>query len=136
MGSDHQAGMSLRAIHGALVVSVLLVVGVLFLLSRIAPRAVVDFGVPVRTVGFAAGLGLVLAFLVLRGRVRPPESDDAVAIRRNAVAVVVLWAVLEGVATLGAVFWYLTGEAVLLATPTGVGLVLLLAARPGALLDA
>ena len=135
MASSDQARINLRVIHGALVVSVLLVVGVLFLLGRVAPGAVVDLGVPLRTVGFVAGVGAVLAFVVLRGRIQPAEADDAAAAGRTFVAAVVLWALLEGLATLGAVFWYLTGELVLLATPTGVGLVLLIAARPGSLLE-
>jgi hypothetical protein len=46
----------------------------------------------------------------------------------------VVWAVAEGAALAGAMFWLLTGDFVILAVVTGVALVLLAANRPGALM--
>lgn len=135
MSSEHRVEPTLRVIHAALTVGAMLVVGILFLLGRMRSPVVPDLAVPLRTVGFAVGLGAILVFMVFRGRIRPPEAgeDAEVRRRRNAATALVLWAVLDGLTTLGGICWYLTREPVLLATPTGVGLVLLIAARPRAL---
>lgn len=86
----------------------------------------------------AVGVLLVSVFVMraVRSSVEPvaPRGDRDAWWRANMARAMVVWAVAEGAALAGAMFWLLTGDFVILVVVTGVSLALLAANRPGALM--
>jgi hypothetical protein len=86
----------------------------------------------------AAGVLLmsVIAMRIVRGGMEPAgRSDDSDAWwRANFPRAVVVWALAEGSALAGAVFWVVTGDFAILAGVTGVSLGLLVWNRPAVLM--
>ena len=122
-----------RVLHAALVAGVVLTLAALTL-----ARPLTAFeGVPLplatlRLVAFATAVVLLGVSRVLRMRL--PASDGEKGLpgwwEAHGRQVLVLWALAEGTATIGAVLWFLSGDAVVLAIASGVGLLLLLTWRP------
>jgi len=78
---------------------------------------------------------LVLVRLVRSGVIPRQRGQDRNSWwAANAGRVLVIWAVADAVAMCGTVFWFLTGDPVLLAL-TAFGLLLLVLNRPGRLID-
>jgi hypothetical protein len=74
----------------------------------------------------------VMAMRLARSRIEPIRSRDERDIwwQANLPKAIVVWALADGAAIVGAVFWLLTGDYVILAVVTGVALALLLMHRP------
>lgn len=99
-----------------------------------APGA--DLALVLRGVGGGLLVAGIVLHQVLRRSVvgrRAGESEDAWW-RNNGARVVVLWVQAEGLALVGGVFWYLTGDTVLLALVV-VGVLTLAFSRPGRLAE-
>ena len=128
---------SARVIHGALVGSVLVLVVALVLVRQFVGLQGVGVDLPVTTlriVVFALVLGTLIGRQVLRAGLPDVRSaaDAGEWWRSHGARVLAIWALTDGLATVGAVFWFLTGDIVVLAIGTGVGLFLLMMARPEA----
>ena len=82
------------------------------------------------------GLGLLLAtgIVIFKIRARLPihqrDNDPDAWWAAHGMRVLVLWVLAEGTATMGAVFWFLTGDVAMLVV-LGVSVLLLLRLRPG-----
>ena len=78
----------------------------------------------------------MIAMRVVRGSMNPVgRGDDRDAWwRANFPRAIVVWALAEGSALAGAVFWVVTGDFAILAAVTGVSLALLVWNRPGVLM--
>lgn len=126
------------------ILNTMLIVGVVITLVVLAVvRSVVPFDpmgdlVPIFR---AAGLCLLVAGYLLIRMVRggiPPLRVDAdrtswwAEYGRRALT---LWVLAEGIAMVGGVFWFLTGDVVLLVVVSGVALALLVMNRPGRLVE-
>ena len=126
---------SARVIHGALVGSVLVLVVVLVLVRQFVGLQGVGVDLPAAALRIAV-FALVLATLIGRQVLRAGLPDVRSAAdagewwRSHGARVLAIWALTDGLATVGAVFWFLTGDIVVLAIGTGVGLFLLMMARP------
>jgi hypothetical protein len=85
-----------------------------------------------RLVAIALLFVTVLAMRLTRSRIEPIRSRDERDAwwQANLPKVIVVWALADGAAMVGAVFWLLTGDYVILAVVTGVALALLLMHRP------
>lgn len=122
-----------RLIHAALCAAVVLMTGLAIALRRAG--AFPPTALPAWTGYLAPAIGTVLAAaaLLLRDRLPPRGTGDPEAWWRAALpAAVPGWALADGAGMLGAVFHLVTGDAAALAA-SGVGLLALAIARPGAL---
>lgn len=74
----------------------------------------------------------VVAMRLVRARIEPIRSrDDRDAWWQvNLPKAIIVWALADGAAMVGSVFWLLTGDYVILAVVTGVALALLVMHRP------
>ena len=74
----------------------------------------------------------VILMRLFRSRIEPIRSRDERDAwwRANLPKVIIVWALADGAAMVGAVFWLLTGDYVILAVVTGVALALLVMHRP------
>ncbi len=80
------------------------------------------------------GLAVVVA-QVMKTRIArlDPSGDRDAWWMSHAGRVLIVWAMIEGSAVLGAVFWFLTGDGVILAGVSAVALALLVMNRPARL---
>ncbi len=83
----------------------------------------------------ALAAAAVVARRVVRASVRPcgPDDDPRHWWAANIGRVIVIWALADGLAMMGAVLWFLTGDLVTLAIAGGSGLFLLAVTHPGTL---
>jgi hypothetical protein len=122
-----------RVLHGAFVAGVLMILATLAVVRGIAP---LEFSEPLpqilRYAGFAQLLIVVTVINKLSARIercgRDEDQDGWWAAHSGRV--LVLWALTEGAAVSGAVFWYLTGDLVVLFVVTGLALLFLLRLGP------
>lgn len=79
----------------------------------------------------------VVVMRLVRGQIEPIRSrDDRDAWWQATLPkAIVVWALADGAAMAGAVFWLLTGDYVILAVVTGVALALLVMQRPAVLAE-
>ena len=122
-----------RVLHAALFGGVF-VISIALTIARSA--------VDIELVGAAAtairyvGLSLLLAtgIVIFKIRARLPihqrDNDPDAWWAAHGMRVLVLWVLAEGTATMGAVFWFLTGDVAMLVV-LGVSVLLLLRLRPG-----
>jgi hypothetical protein len=122
-----------RILHAALIVAVVVL---LVALALVRESAALDaLAVPLtalRIAAFALLLGTLVGQRLLRAGLPPPRrgADAAAWWQAHGPRVLAIWALSDGLATAGAVFWFLTGDVVVLAIGAGVGLFLLVTARP------
>jgi len=124
-----------RLLHRALLGS-----AVLALAALAVARQISGFTPPhlpltaLRVVAFAAAVASLACNRALRLGLEAPgrDADRAEWWERYGGRLFVVWAVAEGAVTLGAALWFLTGDAVMLVVASGVGLLVLLTARPEA----
>jgi hypothetical protein len=126
---------SARMLHGALVGSVFVLVLALVLVRQFVGLRGVGVDLPLaalRIAVFTLMLGTLLIQRILRAGLPDVRSatDAAEWWRSHGGRVLTIWALTDALATAGAVFWFLTGDIVVLAIGTGVGLFLLMMARP------
>jgi hypothetical protein len=122
-----------RALHAAFLGAVLVLLVALGLV-----RGTVDLGAlelpitPFRITVFVLMLGTLVGQRVVRAGLPTVRSaaDAAAWWQEHGPRVLTIWALADGLATVGVVFWFLTGDIVPLATGTGIGLFLLVMARP------
>lgn len=122
-----------RILHAALIVAVLVLVLALAIVRDTA--GIDDLELPVtalRITAFVLMMGTLIGQRIVRaGLPTLRASGDAAAWwRAHGSRVLTIWALSDALATAGAVFWFLTGDIVVLAIGTGVGLFLLVTARP------
>jgi hypothetical protein len=126
-------GASARVLHAALVAGVVVMLGAVTLVRQAA--AFEGAPLPLSALRLAAFAAAVLALAANRAlRMGFPAfgggRDGTAWWQANGRRVLVVWALAEGTATIGAVLWLLSGDAVVLAVASGVGLLLLLTGRP------
>jgi hypothetical protein len=88
-----------------------------------------------RLIALANVVGVMVLARIFRSQLSPlaaAENEDAWW-RANSVPVLVVWAVAEGAALVGAVFWLLTGDMPILIGVSAVSLLVLVTNRPAAL---
>ena len=126
---------SIRILHGALVVGLVLVGGTFFLLVPTQGPLGGAPNVGVVQAGLAVGL-LVVAFTALRRRVPErgfDQSQDAYVVSvETRGASIVLWAVVDGAGLIGWVGYVLTGDAAP-AAAAALSIVTLIVSRPSRL---
>ena len=122
-----------RVLHAAFIIAVLVLVVVLALVRGAADLGDLELPITVlRSALFVLMLGTLVGQRVLRaGLPTLGSAADATAWwQAHGPRVLAIWALADGLATVGAVFWFLTGDIVPLAVGTGIGLFLLMLARP------
>ncbi|KPK07334.1 MAG: hypothetical protein AMS20_03010 [Gemmatimonas sp. SG8_28] len=127
-----------RVLHGAFVLAVLVLVVALALVRGAANLGDLELPIPaLRIAAFVLMLGTLIGQRVLRAGLPTLQSAaDATAWwQAHGPRVLTIWALADGLATVGVVFWFLTGDIVPLAIGTGVGLFLLVMARPAGFED-
>ena len=102
---------------------------------EVAPPDPLNIVLVLRLVAFAEVVGMLVLWRVLRGGMQPLRGgrDEDAWWQVNGPRAFVVWALAEGSATVGAVFWYLTGDALILVGVLGVSLLVLVVNRPGVL---
>lgn len=125
-----------RILHAALTVGAIVTLVAFVLVSRVAPAPAADLTTVLRAAAGAEILTMVVLMKLVAGRVEPlGMGEDADAWwRTQAPRAIVLWALAEGSAALGAVFWFLSRDQLLLVALGGFGLGALLWLRPGRLI--
>ena len=128
---------SARIVHRLLVLGVALMV---LVIAGLRPAFGFESMGQLTTVFRVAAVGVlllsVIAMRIVRGSMDPVgQGDDRDGWwRANFPRAIVVWALAEGSALAGAVFWVVTGDFVILAAVTGVSLALLVWNRPGVLM--
>lgn len=122
-----------RLLHAGLLAGVVVMLGALTLVRQAtsAPVAPVPLSA-LRLAAFAAAVVALAANRALRmGLSGLGDGQDRLGWwQENGGRALVLWALAEGTATVGAALWFLSGDSVVLAVASGVGLLLLLTGRP------
>jgi hypothetical protein len=127
---------SAGVVHKLLVVAVVMMV---LVIAALRPAFGFESAGQLTTVFRVAAVGVLLvsvfAMRVVRSGMAPVgRSDDRDAWwRANFPRAIVVWALAEGSALAGTVFWVVTGDFVILAVVTGVSLALMVLSRPAAL---
>ena len=129
-------GRVARILHLALIAGVATTFLVLALIrdlsdmpSTVLPVALVRAGALVLA-GAAVAVHRVLRSMLPGVRAGEAQNTWWIA---NGGRVIVIWAAADGLAMVGAVFWFLTGDGVTLAVAGGTGLLLMALASPGKL---
>ncbi|NIN11488.1 MAG: hypothetical protein GTN62_08280 [Gemmatimonadales bacterium] len=124
-------------IHGAMVTGVVLIIVVfVFLRQAIEQEPYRDLVLVFRIVALAELVFAAILIRVVRHRMAPfePAGDEAEWWRAHLAQAVIIWALAEGAALLGAILWFLTADVALLVGVAGVALALLVLNHPRALL--
>jgi xanthosine utilization system XapX-like protein len=122
-----------RVLHGAFIMAVLVLVVALALVRGAADLGDLELPIPaLRIAVFVLMLGTLVGQRVVRAGLPTLRSAAEASAwwQAHGPRVLTIWALADGLATVGAVFWFLTGDIVPLAIGTGVGLFLLVLARP------
>ena len=128
---------SARVVHKLMVFAVALMVLVIAgLRPAFGFESMGQLTIVFRVVAVGVLLLSMIAMRVVRGSMNPVgRGDDRDAWwRANFPRAIVVWALAEGSALAGAVFWVVTGDFAILAAVTGVSLALLVWNRPGVLM--
>lgn len=132
---NHQ---SARLIHTAMVFGVVTIVGMFAILRQVSqPEPLSQLVWILRLIAFANVVGVVLLVRVFRTQLGPlqaVESEDAWW-RVFAMPVLFIWALAEGASVLGAVFWLLTGDLLILIGVSAVSMMVLVVNRPTRLFE-
>jgi hypothetical protein len=134
--NSERVGTVARVIHGAIVGGLAVAFAVfLYLQSRASLEFPDRASRMLRLIGYGILASAVLASLVVRGRIEPPSSGDAVNEwwTVNLEKAVVCWALAEGGGLAALILGWVIGDTTLLALGTAVGLALLFVTRPGRL---
>jgi hypothetical protein len=124
--SDGSLGVTtvhLRIIHAALIAGVL---GLAAALSLIGPSGRLGSMGILRLTWFGVAAVAMVGAGVVSGRLAA-QSDAA----KRARSTIILWAIGEGPALLGLVFYFLTGDRLLLVLPVAAFLLYMMRYRPG-----
>jgi hypothetical protein len=128
-----------RLVHFGLVLGVVMIV-LVFAIVRpaLGIEAMDQLTTVLRIVAVLLLFASVVVMRLARSRIEPIRSrDDREAWWLASLPkAIVVWALADGTATAGAVFWLLTGDYVILAVVTGVALALLVMHRPAVLEEA
>jgi hypothetical protein len=122
--------------HAALVAAVVVVAGVLAIVAGMTPEAPLEsLRGTLRLVGALELAVMIVASAAIRRTLTglPAGADRDVWWGTQGPKAIVLWALAEGTAMLGVVFWLLTRDVVLFGALVGAGLVALLLTAPGRL---
>ncbi len=125
-------------LHGALVVSALAIIGLVWVFRGGVPIALVPKARVILSYVAYGDAGVLLALTAaIRRRVSLLERDpDPEAWWRvNGPKILLLWILGEAGCVLGAVFWLLTDSQLVLLALAGVGLLVLAVHRPSKLLE-
>ena len=128
---------SARIVHKLMVIAVVMMV---LLIAALRPAFGFESVGQLTTVFRVAAAGVlllsVIAMRVVRGSMDPVghREDRDAWWRANFPRAIVVWALAEGSALAGAVFWVVTGDFAILAAVTGVSLALMAWNRPGVLM--
>jgi hypothetical protein len=129
---------SAQIIHGAMVVGVVMIVVMFAVVRQVSqPEPLLELLWILRLIALANVVGVMVLARIFRSQLSPlnaPEDADAWW-RAHSAPVLIIWALAEGAALLGAVFWLLTGDMPILVGVGGVSLMVLLANRPAMLLE-
>lgn len=126
-----------RIIHTALFAGALFMAPFAVLLRLVFPVIdVPDAVLALRVSALIVMVGQAVGVRVLRNRIAPlaPGGDENAWWNAHLLPALTIWAVGEGVALLGSVFFFLAGDLLMLAM-IGGGLFLLLMSRPGRLME-
>ena len=127
-----------RLVHFGLVLGVVMIV---LVFNVVRPALGLEPSSELTTVfRIVAVLLLFLTVVLMRlvkGQIEPIRSSDERDAwwGANLPKAIVVWALADGAAMAGAVFWLLTGDWVILAVVTGVALALLVMHRPAVLME-
>jgi hypothetical protein len=124
-----------QIVHTAMVGGVVAIALAFGFVREVAPAEPLSIVWVLRLVAFAEVVGVLVIWRVLRAGMQPLRShgDEDAWWQVNGPRALVIWALADGSATVGAVFWYLTGDASILLGVLGVSLLVLLVNRPGTL---
>jgi len=131
-----RVGTVARVIHGAIVGGLAVAFAVfLYLQGRASLELPDQANNLLRLIGYVILASAVLVSLVVRGRITPPGSGEAVNEwwTVNLEKAVVCWALAEGGGLAALILGWVIGDTTLLALGTAVGLALLFVTRPGRL---
>jgi len=127
---------SAQIIHTAMVAGVVMIVAVFAVVRQVSqPEPLAELLWILRLIALANVVGVMVLARIFRSQLSPltaAENEDAWW-RANSVPVLVMWALAEGAALVGAVFWLLTGDMPILIGVSAVSLLVLVANRPAAL---
>jgi len=122
-----------RIIHAAMTAGVVVIVVTFGVVRQVAPPEPLDELVWVfRLIALVNVIVVIVMARMLRSQLGPlerGEHEDAWW-RAYGVPIVLVWALAEGAATVGAVFWLLTGDMPMLVGVSAVSLAVLVANRP------
>lgn len=126
-----------RILHAALALGAILVVGVFLVLSRVSPPPAADLTTVLRAAAGAEILTIAVLMKLVTAQIEPlrPGEDPGLWWATQGPRAMVFWALAEGTAALGGVFWYLTRDPLVLVALGGVGVGALLWMRPGRLVS-
>ena len=132
---NRQAAM---VIHTAMVAGVVMIVVMFAVVRQVSqPEPLTALLWVLRLIALANVVGVMVLARIFRsqlGQVDAADSEDAWW-RANSIPALVVWALAEGAAFLGAVFWLLTGDMLILVGVSAVSLMVLVANRPAALAE-
>jgi len=125
-------------IHTAMVAGVVMIVVMFAVVRQVSqPEPLTALLWVLRLIALANVVGVMVLARIFRsqlGRLETADNEDAWW-RANSIPVLVVWALAEGAAFLGAVFWLLTGDMLILVGVSAVSLMVLVANRPAALAE-
>jgi hypothetical protein len=122
-------------VHAAMVAGVVMIVVVFAIVRTLAPpEPLLELVWILRFIAAANLVGVMVLARMFRAQATPrSRGDDGDAWwRTNGLQLFVVWALAEGAALVGAVFWFLTGDMPILIGVSAVSLVILVANRPAA----
>ena len=128
---------SARIVHKLMVIAVVMMVLVIAALRpAFGFESMGQLTIVFRVVAVGVLLLSVIAMRIVRGSMDPVghREDRDAWWRANFPRAIVVWALAEGSALAGAVFWVVTGDFAILAAVTGVSLALMAWNRPGVLM--
>lgn len=128
---------SARVVHKLMVFAVALMVLVIAgLRPALGFESMGQLTIVFRVAAVGVLLLSVMAMRIVRGSMDPVghREDRDAWWRANFPRAIVVWALAEGSALAGAVFWVVTGDFAILAAVTGVSLALMVWNRPGVLM--
>ena len=123
-------------IHTAMVAGVVMIVSTFGLLRQVSQLHPLDQLLWIlRLIALVNVVGVVLLVRVFRSQLSPlaDAGDEDTWWRVHAMPVLFIWALAEGASVLGAVFWFLTGDPLILVGVSAFCLAVLVTNRPARL---
>lgn len=127
-----------RLVHAAVAAATVVVLAVFAILRRTAPAGVVipgESSLPMRAIVLTLAAGGTIGLRLVRAALPPvPSGTDPNAWWRvNLGRAIALWALPDGIGVAGAVLYYLSGDALLLALAGGWAVTMFFVYSPGRL---